>query len=188
MSQCTRFPNPPSLATYCVCLELRPLPSTGITRLQRYYEPLRHPSAPGLSLTGLRLIIPDLAMGLPVLGALSLFTCCRHYPGAADGRTPRSYSPVRISLPRKGYRVGLHIDLFEDCSAFTHVAARTLARSPIRDPLPEGFRHFVSSMPAPVASGWSGCPVGLAPTGKRRLFTAHTPDRRCGGPAKACAG
>ena len=32
-------------------------------------------------------------------------------------------------------------------------------------------------MPAPVASGWSGCRVGLAPTGKRRLVTAHT---RCG--------
>jgi GAF domain-containing protein len=28
--------------------------------------------------------------------------------------------------------------------------------------------------PAPVASGWSGCRVGLAPTGKRRLVTAHT--------------
>src|SRR5262245_22838624 len=26
-----------------------------------------------------------------------------------------------------------------------------------------------------VASGWSGCRVGLAPTGKRRLFTPHTP-------------
>jgi len=39
---------------------------------------------------------------------------------------------------------------------------------------PKGFRHFVSSMPAPVASGWSGCRVGLAPTGKRRLVTAHT--------------
>src|SRR6266404_5174109 len=82
-------------------------------------------------------------------------------------------SPSRISLPRKGCRVGLHIGIFEACSAFTHVAARTLARSPIRDPLPEGFRHFVSSMPAPVASGWSGCRVGLAPTGKRRLVTAH---------------
>src|SRR5208282_521205 len=29
-------------------------------------------------------------------------------------------------------------------------------------------------MPPPVASGWSGRRVGLAPTGKRRLFTAHT--------------
>ena len=63
--------------------------------------------------------------------------------------------PSRISLPRKGHRVGLHIVLFEDCSAFTLVAACTLARSPIRDPLSEGFRHFVSSMPAPVASGGS---------------------------------
>src|SRR5258707_6178788 len=83
-------------------------------------------------------------------------------------------SPIRVSLPRKGCRVGLHIVLFEACSAFTRVAACTLARSPIRDPLPEGFRHFVASMPAPVASGWSGCRVGLAPTGKRRLVTAHT--------------
>src|SRR6266481_4379267 len=86
-------------------------------------------------------------------------------------------SPSRISLPRKGCRVGLHIVRFEACSAFTRVAACTLARSPIRDPLPEGFRHFVASMPAPVASGWSGYRVGLAPTGKRRLVTAHTAQR-----------
>ena len=39
----------------------------------------------------------------------------------------------------------------------------------------EGFSHFVTSMTAPVASGWSGRRVGLAPTGKRRLVTAHTP-------------
>src|SRR5712672_1679395 len=70
------------------------------------------------------------------------------------------FSPNRVSLPRKGCRVGLHIDLFEACSAFTRVAACTLARSPIRDPLSEGFRHFVSSMPAPVASGWSESPGG----------------------------
>src|ERR1700741_2696447 len=37
----------------------------------------------------------------------------------------------------------------------------------------EGFSHFVSSMTAPVASGWSVRRVGLAPTGKRRLLTAH---------------
>jgi hypothetical protein len=50
----------------------------------------------------------------------------------------------------------------------------TRAVTVFRDPLSEGFRHFVISMPAPVASGWSGCRVGLAPTGKRRLVTAHT--------------
>jgi hypothetical protein len=155
-------------------LELRSLPSTRVTRLQRYYEPLRHPMAPSLSLAGFRLVIADHALGLPVLRALSLCTCCRHYPGAAAGRTLRSASPSRISLPRKGCRVGLRIVLFEDCSAFTRVTACTLALSPIRDTLIEGFSHFVASMTAPIASGWSGCRVGLAPTGKRRLVTAHT--------------
>jgi hypothetical protein len=43
----------------------------------------------------------------------------------------------------------------------------------------EGFSHFVTSMTAPVASGWSGCRVGLAPTGKRRLVTAHTSSGHC---------
>src|SRR6516165_5243763 len=69
-------------------------------------------------------------------------------------------SPHRVSLLRKGRRVGLHIDLFEACSAFTRVAACTLARSPIRDPLIEGFSHFVTSMTAPIASGWSESPGG----------------------------
>src|ERR1700756_3811910 len=39
-------------------------------------------------------------------------------------------SPNRVSLPRFHVRVGLHIVLFEACSAFTRVAACTLARSP----------------------------------------------------------
>ncbi len=39
----------------------------------------------------------------------------------------------------------------------------------------EGFRHFVTSMIAPVAPGRSdSCRVGLAPTEERRLTTAHT--------------
>jgi hypothetical protein len=55
------------------------------------------------------------------------------------------FSPSRVSLPRKGRRVGLHIVLFEACSAFTHVAACTLARPPIRGPLYrrlQPFRHL----------------------------------------------
>src|SRR5499426_3738294 len=80
-----------SLTTSCVCLELRSLPSTGVARLQRYYEPLRHPRASGLSLAGVRLVIADRALGLPVLRTLSL--CCRHYPGTASGRTTLLISP-----------------------------------------------------------------------------------------------
>jgi hypothetical protein len=109
-----------------------------------------------------------------VLRALSLCTCCRHYPGAATEALFARF-PSRISLPRKGHRVGLRIVLFEACSAFTRVTACTLALSPyFVTRLSEGFSHFVSSIAAPVASGWSRRRVGLAPTGKRRLFTAHT--------------
>jgi hypothetical protein len=81
-----------SLATYCVRLELRSLPSPGVARLRRYYEPLRHPGAPGLSLAGVRLVIAGHASGLPVLRTLSLCTCCRQYPGVAAGSTLRSGS------------------------------------------------------------------------------------------------
>src|SRR6266404_4764752 len=174
--------SPRSFTTYCVCLELRSLPSTGITQLQRYYEPLRHPKAPSLSLAGFRLVV---ALTTP-WG----FPCCVRFPCVlAAATTPAqrlaycfAQSPSRVSLPRKGCRVGLRIVLFEACSAFTRVAACTLALSPIRDTHSESFSHFVTSMTAPVASGWSGRRVGLAPTGKRRLVTAHT---RCGQPAQA---
>src|SRR5271166_4681151 len=47
-----RRPISRSLTASCVSLELRPLPSPDVTRLQRYYKPLRHPTAPSLSLTG----------------------------------------------------------------------------------------------------------------------------------------
>src|SRR5262250_409291 len=85
-----------------------------------------------------------------------------------------AHAPSRISLPRKGRRVGLRIVLFEACSAFTRVTACTLALSPMRDTHSEGFSYLVTSIAAPAASGWSVRRVGLAPTGKRRLCTAHT--------------
>src|SRR6201989_1851195 len=85
-----------------------------------------------------------------------------------------AHSSSRVSLPRKGHRCGLRIVLFEACSAFTRVTACTLALSPIRDTHSEGFSYFVTSIAAPAASRWSVRRVGLAPTGKRRLVTAHT--------------
>src|SRR5271166_2880712 len=66
-------------------------------------------------------------------------------PRCSDWASSSLISPSRISLPRNCSRVGLHIDLFEDCSAFTRVAARTLARSPICDQLHrrlQPFRHL----------------------------------------------
>ena len=112
-----------SLTTCCVCLELRSLPSTGITRLQRYYEPLRIPKAPGLSLAGVRLIIPDHALGSPVLRTLSLCTCCRHYPGAAAGRTASLIHPAVSAFPERV--VGSAC-----ASSFSRLARRLLALRP----------------------------------------------------------
>ena len=112
-----------SFTTYCVCLELRSLPSTGVTRLPRYYEPLRHPRAPSLSLTGFRLVIADHAMGLPVFRALSLCTCCRHYPGAASGRTASLIHPAVSAFPERV--VGSACAL-----SFSRIAQRSLTLRP----------------------------------------------------------
>jgi hypothetical protein len=46
--------------------EVRPLSSTGVTRLRRYYEPVRHPTRPGLSLAGVRLVLAEPPLGFPV--------------------------------------------------------------------------------------------------------------------------
>jgi len=79
-----------------------------------------------------------------------------------------------ISLPREHSRVGLRIIIFEACSAFTsRYGPHTRAATKSWLAFPRGFSQFVTSLTAPVASGWSIRRVGLAPTGKRRLITAH---------------
>ncbi len=105
--------------------------------------------------------------------ALSLCTCCRHYPGAATRRRLRSSHPAVSAFPE--------IAVGSACtSSFSRLARRSLALRPAHSrrhlyvtSYTEGFSHFVTSMTAPVASGWSVRRVGLAPTGKRRLLTAH---------------
>src|SRR6267154_5914598 len=123
LSELIGFPISRFFATYCVCLELRSLPSTGVTRLQRYCEPLRHPKAPDLSLAGVRLVIADHAMGLPVLRTLSLCTCRRQYPGVAARRILRSSHPAISAFPDMA--VGSACT-----SSFSRLAQRSLALRP----------------------------------------------------------
>jgi hypothetical protein len=118
------------------------------------------------------LVIPDHALGSPVLRSLSLCTCCRHCPGAAAGRTTSLIHPAVSAFPERV--VGSAC-----ASSFSRFARRSLALRPAHSRghlvvtrYPRGFSHFVISMTAPVASGWSVRRVGLAPTGKRRLSTA----------------
>src|SRR5207237_10738603 len=56
-------PIPRSFVASCVSFQLRLLPSTGVTRFQRYYEPLRHPTRPGLSLASCQLIHTAITAG-----------------------------------------------------------------------------------------------------------------------------
>jgi hypothetical protein len=55
--------NPFILVTSCVRFQLRLLPSPGVTRLLRYYEPPRDPKRPGLSLVRFRLIPTAITAG-----------------------------------------------------------------------------------------------------------------------------
>ena len=110
-----------------------------------------------------------------MLPAFSLCTCCRHYPGAASECMSLLTSPDVSAFPDRV--VGSACAM-----SFSRLARRSLTLRPAHSPSHlvtfyiEGFSHFVTSMTASIASGWSkSCRVGLSPTGKRRLSTAHTP-------------
>src|SRR5438128_9316249 len=163
-----------SVTTYCVCPELRPLPSTGITRLQRYYEPLRHPRAPGLSLAGFRLVVaPTTPWGFPCCVRFPCVHAAATTPAQRLGVVLRSFTQPYQPSPKGSSGRPAHCPFRGLLGVHSRCGLHTRAVTVYRDTLSEGFSQFVTSMAAPVASGWSGCRVGLAPTGKRRLFTAH---------------
>jgi hypothetical protein len=57
---------------------------------------------------------------------------------------------------------------------FPHPGLHTRAVTVYRDTLSEGFSHFVTSMTAPVASGWSVCRWDLHPL-ESAAFSRRTP-------------
>src|SRR5271170_3311415 len=132
-----------------------------------HYEPLRHPSAPGLSLTGVRLIIPDHAMGLPVLRALSLSTCCRHYPGAAAGRTLRSSHPAVSAFPGRGAGSAC-------TSTFSRIAQRLLALRPAHS----RGHQFVTRYPKASDISSPPCLLRLLPAGAIAGRDSHPLEKR----------
>ena len=94
------------------------------------------PSRPASSLAGVRLVVtPRPPMGLPVLRGLPLACMPSPLPRRNPWVLTSLASPSNDSLPRIPGRVGFRITLFEACSAFTHVTACMLAKSPSSDPL-----------------------------------------------------
>jgi hypothetical protein len=118
----------------------------------RNQERARRPVSPSAEYrhqrTGLRLVATtDHAIGLPVLRLP-----CVHAVATNPAQRLAAYLTHfarRISLPRSGEQVGLCNVFFEDCSAFTHVTACTLAGPPKMTRYIRGFR--VSERVTPLA-------------------------------------
>ena len=84
-----------------------------------------------VSLTGVQFaVIPDRAFGVSRVAFAFLVYMLSPLSRRSGWAYCFAHSASRISLPRKGCRVGLRIVLFETCSAFTRVTACTLALSP----------------------------------------------------------
>jgi len=122
LSELIGCPISRSFTTYCVCPELRSLPSTGVTRLPRYYD---------LSVTPGRPACPSRASGWSSLPTpwvsrvtyASLCTCCRHYPAQRLGVLLRSFTPAVSAFPERV--VGSAC-----ASSFSRLARRSLALRP----------------------------------------------------------
>src|SRR3979490_1446180 len=112
-----------SLTTCCVCLELRSLPSTGVTRPQRYYEPLRHPKAPGL---------PSRASGWSSLATPWGFPCCVRFPCVhAVATTPAQRLGVLFALLHPAVSAFPERVVGSACAlSFSRLARRSLALRP----------------------------------------------------------
>ena len=151
--------------TSCVGLEPRPLPSAGVTRLRRYYGPLRYPRRPSLSLAGvwLRGSAPS-PLGFPVLRWISVY---RHavvitpvarwvlIARGADYSNRFPFIPSGSGLPHSRARSATTLDV-------SRPAQRSLRLRPVgslhrlkRHICLEGSDGFVSSTAAPIATGWS---------------------------------
>jgi len=75
--------------------EARVLPSTGITRLQQYYDPLRLP--PGAHRRGYGTLAPP--QWVSHVARITFPTCRAHYPGGPDGGLCRPSAPPVLPSP-----------------------------------------------------------------------------------------
>ena len=87
-----------------------------------------------------------LRWGFPCCLWSPLLACRRHYPGRFDGSCSLVLSHQHRPSPNLR-RVGSCVAFFQACSAFTHVTACMLAKSPLRPSSPEAS---TASLPLPL--------------------------------------
>ena len=170
------FSSIPVLLLTSRSIESGPLPSTGITRLRRYYGPIRHLSRPTLALTGSSLAQLSAVHGadFPCCARSISRTCCHHYPGGIVRCVSRSLPSRRRPSPLL-WRVGSHVDCFGACSVFTRVTARTICWPPEEAVSESASAHL--SPPGPPPGFRLGRAVrrsGLSPGIPVHLGKAHT--------------
>ena len=159
-----------SLTTSCVRLELRSLPSPELPGFSGTTNPSASPGRPACPSRASgwsslptpwvsRVAYAFLVYMLSPLPRCSGWAYCFAHSPQPYQPSPKGLSGGPAHRPFRGLLgVHLHYGLL----------------SPIRDTHSEGFSYFVTSIAAPAASGWSVRRVGLTPTGKRHLVTAHT--------------
>src|ERR1700730_17995462 len=137
------FPISRSFTTYCVCLELRSLPSTGVTRLQRSYDPVRLPPWPPpfatlrplpSPLTGLpRLPEPPFRRAVPTTPAdragarVDCFPAHTAFPNWQEGRHPHCH--FRDAMGQTVARL-YHRQLRQYVDGASHVPTQRLKQVP----------------------------------------------------------
>ena len=179
-------------ATSCVGLEPRPLPFTGVTRLQRYYGPLRYPRRPSLSLAGrphewgsprVEGERPFTARVSRVALDLHVPTCRRHYPGGPLG-SDRSWDGLFHPFPLHPQR---RRPSPSECKVgATLVVSRPARRSRVLRPVGSPSRHatrlsrrlrrfcYLHRRSDSYRLERPSCRVGIAPTEDQHLTRAHT--------------
>ncbi len=119
---------PSSIRT--LILELRPLRSTGITRFQRYYEPLRHRRDRTWPSRAARCGCRRCHRRFPVLSVHSFDTCCSlSTPVDRQGAFVAVF-PCHAGLPRPTARSASTLVVSRPHRAFTCVTACIFAESP----------------------------------------------------------
>jgi hypothetical protein len=145
---------PMSCVASCVRLYLKPLPSTGITRLHQYYEPLRHPTRPGTSLTSYRLITTAITAGASRIASGLLCVHAIAITPAGPTELVRSSISIVSGLPCEKVRSAPAI-------VFSGPPQRSLTLWPVRSPsrlatlYTESSDSFVASAAVSIVTGWS---------------------------------
>src|SRR5829696_8334932 len=87
----------PILGSFESAPEVRALPSPGVTQLQQYYDPVRHPREPSQDDVRRRDLRPR---GSPPITRITLPACRAHYPDGPEQVRLSVASPLRSGLPR----------------------------------------------------------------------------------------